>query len=194
MSDLSQGEVTQLLKQWSAGRASALDDLLPLVYRELKAMAARRLRRERADHTLQATDLVHEAFLRLVGQHNASWNDRAHFFAIAAQAMRRVLVDHARRTGAEKRISPSQKVPLDAAPPLSSEPDVSILEVDQALERLTAVDERQARVVELRFFGGLTVAETAEVMSISEATVAREWRMARAWLRREIERGSSGGQ
>jgi RNA polymerase sigma factor (TIGR02999 family) len=194
MSDLSQGEVTQLLKQWSAGRASALDDLLPLVYRELKAMAARRLRRERSDHTMQATDLVHEAFLRLVGQHNASWNDRAHFFAIAAQAMRRVLVDHARRTGAEKRISPSQKVPLDAAPPLSSEPDVSVLEVDQALERLTAVDERQARVVELRFFGGLTVAETAEVMSISEATVAREWRMARAWLRREIERGSSGGQ
>ncbi len=194
MSDLSQGEVTQLLRQWGAGRASALDELLPLVYRELKAMAARRLRRERADHTMQATDLVHEAFLRLVGQHNASWNDRAHFFAIAAQAMRRVLVDHARRTGAEKRISPSQKVPLDAAPPLSSEPDVSVLEVDQALERLTAVDERQARVVELRFFGGLTVAETAEVMGISEATVAREWRMARAWLRREIERGSSGGQ
>lgn len=193
MGDPDQGEVTQLLHEWSNGRQAALDDLLPLVYRELRAMASRRLRRERADHTMQATDLVHEAFLRLVGQHNANWNDRAHFFAIAAQAMRRVLVDHARKHSAEKRISPSQKVPLDSAPPLSSDPDVSVLEVDQALERLFAEDERQARVVELRFFGGLTVAETATVLSISEATVAREWRMAKAWLRREIERGSSGG-
>ncbi len=190
MTESSEGEVTLLLNQWGQGDAEALDELLPIVYRELRTMAARHLNKERSDHTLQATDLVHEAYMRLVGQKNAQWHNRAHFFAIAAQAMRRILVDHARKNLADKRIGSNRRVPLEWAPELSQEPDPSVLEVDEVLKRLTSIDERQGRVVELRFFGGLTVSETAKVLEVSEATIAREWRMAKAWLRREMDRDS----
>jgi RNA polymerase sigma factor (TIGR02999 family) len=193
MSEVSQGEVTRLLRKWSAGNQQALDDLLPLVYRELQLMAGRYLRKERSDHTMQSTDLVHEAYLRLMGQRRVKWQDRAHFFAIAAQAMRRILVDHARRNQAEKRIGAHRKVPLEWAPNVATRPDATVLEVDQALSRLGELDKRQAKVVELRYFGGLTVAETAEVLGVSDATVAREWRAARVWLRQEMKRGAGGG-
>lgn len=190
MTDPSHGEVTQLLHRWSKGRADAFDELLPIVYRELRTMASRHLRKERSGHTMQATDLVHEVYLRMVGQKNTNWQNRAHFFAIAAQAMRRILVDHARKNLAAKRIGANRKVPLDWAPELSHEPDPLILEVDEVLSRLATIDARQAQIVELRFFGGLTVKETGTVLAISEATVAREWRMAKAWLRREMEQGA----
>jgi RNA polymerase sigma factor (TIGR02999 family) len=186
MSDPRRGDVTQLLHDWSGGRQEALDELFPLVYAELKAMAGRQLRRERKDHTLQATALVHEAYLKLVGQHRGQWQDRAHFFAIAARVMRRILVDHARRHQASKRAGGQQKVSLEHAPELSSEPSMDFLALDEALTKLGQLDERQVKVVELRYFGGLTVPETAEVLGISEATVAREWRMARVWLYREL--------
>jgi len=186
MTDPGHGDVTQLLHDWSSGRQQALDELFPLVYNELKAMAARHLRRERSGHTLQATALVHEAYLKLVGQHRGQWQDRAHFFAIAARVMRRILVDHARRHQASKRDGGRQRISLEQAPELSCEPDVDFLALDQALTRLGELDARQAKVVEFRYFGGLTVPETAEVLQISEATVAREWRMARVWLYREM--------
>ena len=145
MAESSEGDVTQLLHQWSQGDRDALDELLPIVYRELRTMAARHLNKERSDHTLQATDLVHEVYMRLVGQKSAKWQNRAHFFAISAQAMRRILVDHARKNLADKRIGAQRKVPLEWAPELSKEPDPTVLEVDEVLQRLTSVDERQAR-------------------------------------------------
>jgi len=187
-----QGEVTQLLKQWSAGSDAALEKLLPSVYNELRRMAARRLRKERADHTLQPTALVHEVYLRLADQCKVRWQDRAHFFAIAARIMRRVLVDHARRAQAEKRISSGQKVPLELAPPVAKLPNLDLLDLDRALSRLAELDGRQAEVVGLRLFGGLTVEEVARVLEISEATVAREWRMARVWLYRELRPAGVG--
>jgi len=189
-----QGEVTQLLRQWSEGSEEALQQLLPTVYDELRRMAARRLRRERDDHTLQPTALVHEAYLRLAEQCKVHWQDRAHFFAIAARIMRRVLVDHARRANAAKRVSAGQKVPLELAPPVATLPNLDLLDLDRTLQRLAELDQRQAEIVELRFFGGLTVEEVARVLGISEATVAREWRMARVWLYRELQGGETGQQ
>jgi RNA polymerase sigma factor (TIGR02999 family) len=180
-------EVTALLKEWSAGDRSALERLMPLVYGELHKLAASHLRSERGDHTLQPTALVHEAFLRLVGQRSVSWASRAHFYGIAAQMMRRILVDHARRRLAAKRSPGTLFLDLGekaagAVPDRAPE----LLALDRALTELERLDPRQAKVVELRFFAGLSVEETAEVAGVSTATVKREWRTARAFLRHEI--------
>jgi RNA polymerase sigma factor (TIGR02999 family) len=177
-------EVTALLKDWSGGDRAALERLMPLVYSELRKLAASYLRVERRDHTLQPTALVHEAYLRLVDQRSVNWRNRAHFFGIAAQMMRRILVDHARRRQAAKRDASFYLVRTSDAGEAGRDPE--LLALDEALSGLEALDARQARIVELRFFGGLTVEETAEVAGVSPATVKREWRTARAWLAREI--------
>jgi RNA polymerase sigma factor (TIGR02999 family) len=186
--DRARAEVTQLLQQWSSGQEQALDRLLPQIYDELKKLAASYLRRERADHTLQPTALVNEAFLKLVDQRSAKWQNRAHFFGIAAQAMRRILVDHARAHAASKRGGGMRKVPLEDAGLIGWDVDVDLIALDDALTRLAVMDRQQSRIVELRFFGGLTMEETALVMHISPATVGREWRMAKAWLSAELGR------
>ena len=181
-------DVTRLLQQWSNGQEQALDRLVPHIHGELRTLAASYLRRERPDHTLQPTALVNEAFLKLIDQRAVKWQNRAHFFGIAAQAMRRILVDHARAHAADKRGGDVRKVPLDAATLIGPAVDVDLLALDEALTRLAALDPQQSRIVELRFFGGLTIEETAEVMNISPATIGREWRMARAWLSAELAR------
>jgi len=181
-------DVTELLDQLSAGSEKALDDLLPLVYGELRRQAARYLRRERQNHTLQPTALVNEAFIKLVDQRNVRWQNRAHFFGVAAQAMRRIVIDHARTKHRVKRGGVQQAVTLDEGMIAADARSVDVLALDEVLTRLAALDERQARVVELRFFGGLSVEETAEVMEISPATVKREWSMAKAWLYNELSR------
>ncbi len=186
MTATSPSEVTQLLHSWQDGDERALDDLLPLVYNEMRTLAASYLRKERAGHTLQPTALAHEAYVRLLGKRPAAVKDRAHFFALAAQAMRRILVDHARRYRAGKRIGVQEKVPLEDAPELATAPRADLLEVHQALERLAEVNERQAKLVELRYFGGLTSTEVAEVLGASRATVARDWQVARVFLRRQL--------
>ena len=186
--DAARADVTQLLQQWSNGQEQALDRLLPQIHDELRKLAASYLRRERRDHTLQPTALVNEAFLKLVDQRAARWQNRAHFFGIAAQAMRRILVDHARAHAATKRGGELRKVSLDDAAMVGQVVDVDLLALDEALTRLAAMDPQQSRVVELRFFGGLTMDETAEVMHISAATVGRDWRMAKAWLSAELGR------
>ena len=175
-------DVTQLLADWSQGDRAALDRLVPIVYEELRQLARRELRRERPDHTVQPTALVNELFLRLVAQHAASWQNRAQFFAVCAQLMRRVLVDHARARVAAKRGGKSPRVTLDAALDVAAAPDLEILAVDRALTCLDELDPKQARLVELRFFSGMTVEETAHVLGCSPRTVKREWRLARAWL------------
>lgn len=178
--------ITQLLIEWNEGRREALEDLLPLVYGELRRLAARRLRRERGDHTLQPTALVHEAYVRLVDQRRVRWQNRAHFYGIAAQIMRRILVDRARARGAGKRGAGWQRVTLvdDKTPAVSA--DIEVLALDEALRRLAAFDPQQERIVELRYFGGLTIDEAAEVIGISTATVKREWAIAKAWLRAQL--------
>lgn len=178
--------ITHLLKEWNAGDPKALDRLTPLVYEELRHQAARYLRREAPGHTLQTTALIHEAYLRLVDAKNVDWQSRAHFFAIAANLMRRILVDHARRRDAHKRGGSQIRLPLDEAFGMVKEIDVDLLAIDDALQRLEKLDSQQARVVELRFFSGLTVEETAEALGVSPKTVKRDWSVARAWLRREI--------
>jgi len=178
--------VTQLLIGWSKGDKEALDALLPLVYEELRQQASRYLRRERVGHTLQTTALIHEAYLKLVDQKNVHWQNRAHFFGIAAQLMRRILVDHARSKKRAKRGGSDIRVSFNEANALAPVQDLDIVALDEALARLAEVDEQQSRIVELRFFSGLTVEETAEVLSISPATVKRDWSMAKAWLHREI--------
>ena len=180
------GDVTRLLKAWSGGDRDALARLLPLVYDELRRRAQAQMRQERAGHTLQPTALVHEAFLRLVDQKAIDWKDRAHFFGVAARAMREVLVDHARRRGAGKRGGGEPRLTLGGAATVATEQNFDILAFDLALERLTALDERQGRLVELRVFGGLTIEEAAKVLDCSHATVSREWRHAEAWLHREM--------
>lgn len=174
--------VTQLLDDVSAGKEHALENLIPAVHAELRRQAARYLRRERQNHTLQPTALVNEAFIKLVDQRNVRWQNRAHFFGVAAQAMRRILVDHARAQHRIKRGGVQQNVTLDEGMLAAAAKSIDVLALDEALSRLTSIDERQARVVELRFFGGLSVEETATVMDISPATVKREWSMAKAWL------------
>jgi RNA polymerase sigma factor (TIGR02999 family) len=180
--------ITRLLQEWQEGSAQALERLIPLVYDELHTLASRHLAGERAHHTLQTTALVHEAYVKLAGQRAMGWQNRAHFFAIAAQLMRRILVDHARHAGRVKRGGGRPSLPLDVEPPAPPPPvDVEDAHaLDQALTRLEALDAQQGRVVELRYFGGLTVEETAEVMGLSTATVKREWAVARAWLHREL--------
>jgi len=181
-------DVTQLLGDWANGNKEALDKLLPLVYDELRRLADRYLRRERPDHTLQPTALVHEAYLRLVDQTAVRWQNRAHFFGIAANLMRQILVNHALSHRAAKRGGEASKLPLEEASNLSLERDVDLVALDEALARLATFDSRQSRIVELRFFGGLTVEEAAEVLGISPATVKREWTTAKAWLHCEIGR------
>lgn len=187
MTGLPERDVTALLKDWSGGDRQALERLMPLVYGELRKLAASYLRVERPDHTLQPTALVHEAFLRLVDQRSVDWANRAHFFGIAAQMMRRILVDHARKRHAVKRDATSYRVVAAVAGEPESDSGPELLALDRALGGLERLDPRQARIVELRFFAGLTVEETAVVAGISTATVKREWRTARAWLKREID-------
>lgn len=178
--------VTQLLIGWSNGDREALDALLPVVYEELRKQAANYLRRERVGHTLQTTALIHEAYLKLVDQKNVHWQNRAHFFGIAAQLMRRILVDHARTKKRAKRGGSNIRVSFNEANVLAPSQNLDIVALDEALERLSQIDEQQSRIVELRFFSGLTVEETAAILAISPATVKRDWSMAKAWLHREI--------
>jgi RNA polymerase sigma factor (TIGR02999 family) len=180
-------EVTRLLKAWGSGNTEALDQLIPIVYDELRAVAARYLKRERLDHTLQPTALVNEAYLRLIDQKQVEWQNRAHFVGLAAQMMRRILVDHAKSHHRAKRGGSARKVSLEEAMAISDERADDLVEIDEALTALAAFDERKSRVVELRFFGGMSVEETAEVLKISEVTVARDWKLAKAWLYTYIE-------
>lgn len=179
-------EVTLLLRAWSDGDEQALDRLAPLVYHELRRIAGRYMVRERLGHTLQATALVNEAYLRLVDVHRVNWQDRAHFYAICARAMRRILVDHARSRSNLKHGAGQAHLELDDALNYVPTSDANFLELDDALKRLATLDERKSQVVELRFFGGLSVEETAEVLKISPETVMRDWKMAKAWLYREM--------
>lgn len=180
-----QQEITQLLSQAKAGDKDALDRLFPVVYRELRRVASHQLAGERADHTLQPTALVHEAYLRLIDQHSVDWSNRTHFFSIAAEMMRRILVNHAVEKKAQKRGAGETVISLDdvsGGGELAGNSGFDIILLDETLKRLAELDERQSKIVELRFFGGLTVPEVAETMSISEATVNREWRSAKAWI------------
>ena len=182
-------EVTQLLIAWGNGDRAALDRLMPLVYEELRRLARHYMSRERPGHTLQTTALVNEAYLRLVGQESMRWENRAHFFGIAAHLMRQILVDHARSRLAAKRGGAQLRLSLSEVDRIASRPDVNLLALDEALGRLEALDPQKSRIVELRYFGGLGIEETAEVIGVSPATVKRDWSMARAWLRSEIGDG-----
>ena len=184
-------EVTELLVRWRSGDRAALDSLIPLVYDELRRIARHYLQGERTDHTLQSTALVNEAYVRMVAQDFPEWQNRAHFFAVAAQLMRQILVDHARSHRAAKRGGEICKVTLDEAEehPLTS--DVDVLALDEALKELADMDAQQSRVVELKFFAGLSIEDTAEVLGISSSTVKRDWVTARAWLYRELDRSSA---
>ena len=187
--DVPARDITQLLIAWSDGRREALDDLMPIVYADLRRVAAGYMRQEDAGHPLQPTALVHEAFVRLVDQNQVRWRNRAHFFGVAATLMRRILVDDARRRRAEKRGGAWQHVTLGTEEPIADgHKDIDALALDEALQRLAAIDPRQERIVELRYFGGLTIDETAEVLGISAATLVREWTIAKAWLRRDLSR------
>jgi len=179
--------VTQLLVKWGEGDASSLEKLMPLVYEELRRLANNYLRRERQNHTLQPTALVNEAYLKLVDQKNAHWQNRAQFYGVAAQLMRRILVDHARQHHAEKRGSKQQRLSITSAQTIAQAPEVDVLAVHEALEELKQFDPQQERIVELRFFGGLSIDETAKVLGLGHATVERDWKMARAWLRQKLE-------
>jgi RNA polymerase sigma-70 factor (ECF subfamily) len=189
MDDLSE-QVTLLLEQINKGDQNAADKLVPLLYSELRRLAASYLRSERGDHTLQATALVNEAYLRLVNQREAHWNSRNHFFAIAAQVMRRILVDYARSHGASKRGGSVLKTPLEDAVVVSDDAIEELAAVDEVLTRLATIDAQQAHIVELRVFGGLTVDEIANLIGVSRSTVKRDWEMAKAWLAREMKRSA----
>ncbi len=181
-------EVTRLLLDWGSGDQAALERLMPLVDRELHRLAHRYIRRERPDHTLQTTALVNEAYLRLVDQRNVHWKNRAHFYALSAQLMRRILVDHARKRKYAKRGGETHKISLDEAMTVSNERTKDLVALDDALTKLAAIDPRKSKLVELRFFGGLSVEETAEVLSVSIITVNREWKLAKAWLYNLLKR------
>ena len=180
-------QVTQLLLDWSHGDRAALDALMPLVYQELRKLAGGYLRSERPDHTLQPTALIHEAYLRMIGNDMPQWQSRAHFFGVAARLMRQILVDHARTRQAAKRGGDRQKISLDDAPQVFTQTDAAaLLALDDALSKLAAFDERRSRILEMRCFGGMSVEETALPLGVSEATVKREMRLAQAWIRREL--------
>jgi len=181
-------DATELLRAWSEGDEAALNELVPLVERELHRLARAYMRRERQGHTLQATALVNEVFLRLAQTANPRWQDRAHFVGIAARLMRQVLVDHARSRGYRKRGGGALRVPIENAPLITPGPELDVLAVDRALEAFAKIDPRKSQVVELRFFGGLSVEETADVLGISVETVKRDWRVAKLWLSRELQR------
>jgi len=185
----SQHEVTKLLFRLTDGDGAVLDELLPLVYAELRRLASSYLRRERHDHTLQPTALVHEAYIRMIDQTQAQWQNRAHFFGVAAQMMRRILIDHARAQQADKRGGEFQKISLDENIDVSGNRADELVALDDALKRLAEIDPQKSRLVELRFFGGLSVEETAEVLGVSAPTVKRHWRLAKAWLYGEVQKG-----
>lgn len=186
MTTPTSGNVTRLLVDWRNGNDDALNQLMPLVYDELRGLAKRYMSRERSTHTLQTNALVNEAYLRLINQQDVDWQNRAHFFAIAAQVMRHLLVDHARAKQYAKRGGGAQQITLDEGLAIASEQSVDVLALHEALERLAEVDERKSKIVELRYFGGLSADETAEVLSVSEITIKREWLKAKAWLFREL--------
>ena len=183
-------EITQLLITWSKGDKTALDQLVPLVYPELRRLARIHMRRENPGHTLQTSALINEAYLRLVDQQGVNWEDRAHFFAVAATVMRHILVDHARTRNYAKRGGGVLRLPLDEAKALTEQKAAQLVALDDALNDLAALDPRRGQIIELRFFGGLSLDETAEVMKVSPSTVQREWRAAIAWLRRSMSTGS----
>jgi len=186
----SQHQITRLLVDWSNGDQQALEALTPLVYEELRRLAKHYLKQERPGHTLQSTALVHEAYLKLVGQHDVRWQNREQFLAIAAQLIRRILVDYARNRYAQKRGAEAPKLSLDEALAVPGGRDLDLIVLDDALKALAEFDERQSRIVELRFFAGLSLAETAQLLQISPATIKREWTSAKAWLFREMTRQS----
>ncbi len=188
------GELTELLEVWRGGDPEALARLMPLVYGQLRRLAQSYLLKERSDHTLQATALVHEAYLRLADKRRPRWRDREHFFAVAALIMRRILVDHARRRGRLRHGGCTVRVALDPDVAWADAGSVDLLDLDQALNRLAALDGRRARLVELRFFAGLTLEETARVLGVGPATVVRDWRLARAWLYRALRGRRAGGK
>ena len=183
-------DVTQLLKAWTTGDEQALEKLTPLVYEQLHRIAQRCMAGERTGHTLQTTALVNEVYLQLVDCGQINWQDRAHFFAVSAQLMRRILIDFARSRGYQKRGGGTHHLSLDEAPPVCSEPDSNLVALDDALTALAAVDARKSKVVELRFFGGLSLEETAEVLKVSTETVGRDWKLAKVWLLRELSEGN----
>jgi RNA polymerase sigma factor (TIGR02999 family) len=189
-SDPEKQNITEILRQWSGGKQEVLDQLMPLVYAELHRQAARYLRRERANHTLQTTALIHEAYLKLIDQRNVNWESRTHFFAIAAQSMRRILVDYAKTRNREKRGGAEENLPLKEALQIQAkeEKTVDLIALDEALTKLSKIDEQQARVVEMRYFADLSLEETAEALGVSRATAARDWSVAKAWLLRELSR------
>lgn len=189
MKTQSQGDITGLLLDWGSGDKAALEKLIPLVYKELRRMAHQYMRRERAGNTLQTSALINEAYIRLVDYNKTRWQDRAHFFAVAAQAMRRILVERARSRSRQKRGGPGQRVSLDEAPDVAAERAADIIALDDALTDLYAIAPRKGQIVELRYFGGLSIDETAEVLGVSSPTVQREWRAAKAWLYRAISEG-----
>lgn len=181
--------ITQILREWGNGRREALDELLPLVYSELRKQAARLMRRERANHSLQTTALVHEAYLKLVDQREVKWQCREQFFAVAAQAMRRILIDYAKNRNRVKRGGREEKVSFEEAfAAKAEEGNVDLLALDEALSRLAEIDKKQERIVELRYFCGFSLEETAKILDISRATASRDWEMAKAWLFRELTR------
>ena len=186
-------EVTAMLRYWRNGDRERQDELFRAVYDELHRQAARYLRRELPGLTLQSSDLIHEAYLRLIDQRDVEWQNRLHFYAIAAQQMRRILVDHARQRHAAKRGGSNLRLPLDEAESVPVEPELDFVALDQVLNRLSEIDSQQSRIVELRFFSGLSVEETAEVLGISERTVKRDWHVAKAWLRRELSKDKGSG-
>jgi RNA polymerase sigma factor (TIGR02999 family) len=185
-------DVTALLGDWCSGNPHALNRLLPLIYAELRRIATRQLRNERVGHTLQPTALVHEMYLRLIDQRHVNWQNRAHFFGVAAQVMRRILVDHARRHGASKRGQGVTHVTIDEARGAATPNEIPILALDHALDRLAKLDSELARIVELRAFGGLTIDEAADLLKVSPSTAKRDWRTAKAWLNRELGREGPG--
>lgn len=186
MHNESPSPVTKLLVRWRAGDREALEELMPLVYDELRGLAHHYLRQERSDHTLQSTALVHEAYMRLAGQNPPEWQNRAHFFGIAAHLMRQILVEYARSRRTAKRGANAPRLALDAAEALPQQTDVDVVALDRALQELSELDAQQGRIVELRFFAGLTIEDTSEVLGISPATVKRDWTTARAWLYRAM--------
>lgn len=188
MGELGTEDVTHLLTELSSGNRSAMDMLLPIIYDELRALAARYLRRERPGHTLQPTALINEAYLRLVDQTRVNWQNRAHFLGVAAQIMRRILIDHARAQNAEKRGHEFQKVPLDEEVDRAVERGAELIALDDALNELARFDEQKSRIVELRYFGGLTIEETAEVLGVTPITIKRHWRITKAWLYGRLNR------
>jgi RNA polymerase sigma-70 factor, ECF subfamily len=193
MGEVAPSEVTGLLRAWGRGDETALQKLVPLVYDQLHAAARRHMAGERRGHTLQATALIHETYLRLVNVRQVKWQNRAHFFAICAQLMRRILVDFARSHGYQKRGGGAQRVDFDEALMVGSEPEANLVALDEALQRLAEVDRRKSQVVELRFFGGLDVKQTAEVMKVSADTVMRDWKIAKVWLLRELSGDEADG-